>query len=430
MSEEAQPQQDTHVPDNWEDRTIDVDKEPPEADTDRDAAKRARQAANIEKLKGEGVVLISQSPSLARQKFDGYKIVAAYHDAALEYELDVPLLPEKGVALGMGQYGPWRIPMAYDEAVEFADKVKTLVVDGVKLEVASRRVMKEEAEVNENVFATGPLLKPYLKENGCWIELQFEDDEAFRAINRKDVKKALEILELRVFRGQRSQLRMPMKAGAEYKEWKAMGEDMETDKANFTVLPKGCSVEVFPWPKTLLIESDYTGRTYRVKFRIGGEKAEKLCGDWNKCHKLLVNCECKEPYRPRDSRKAAAQDRNQERKRESAEAFEHWQSTLSKSDALCKTLVTRSSGSVELGNFIEFGRCRNGFRCGFRHPGDPEKWIKIHCDRKKGESGVCDAGKHCIYFPCAGLVAARKRARGEGASGSRVAPSTQHKHHV
>ena len=367
---------------------------PPDASTAQErvaVSKEDKQRNNLEKLKKAGYVRITQSGLSPRVKIDAYRVIAAYHDAAADTDIEIALIPEEGVGLGVGQFGPWTIYMEYEIARAFADEVPLLSVEGVGLTIEARRLIDEERVEPTASFAIGPTITPYLQEKGCWLEIQIEEGLAFKTVTRVDIKRALKDMGLEVFRGARGQVKMPTEEGAEYKDWQPMGSSMETDRTNFTVLPKEGTVETFPWPPTIKVVSDHVGMSFDLKYRMGGKAAEGMHGAYGGCKGPLAQCQCpKVGGMPRGQREREAFERREEtRKRKAEDANEAFLLMLNKPQRPCPHLIG--------------GRCKSGSRCTFLHP-DREECAKIECKRPKSSlTGICDASPHCIYSPCVSM---------------------------
>ena len=357
-------------------------------------------------MKSAGLIRIRQSGSATRTKIDAYKVIAAYHDSAAETDIELPLIPDEGVGQGVGLFGPWTIYMAdYSICEAFAKEVPVMTVEGVTLEVTPLRLIEDEPQAQPMIYATGPVISPYLEEKGCWLEIQFSEGLAFKVVTKDDIKKALKKMELEVYRGARGQIKMPTEEGAEFKDWKAMGKNMETDRSNFTVIPRSGSVLDFPWPPFIKVYSDHVGMHFDLKYRMGGKAAEEIHGTYGGCKAPLSLCKCtsREPRAstPRGVlEREAFEEREAKRARTAGEAYDAWQSVLRKPDRDCP----------HLGLLSGLGRCRNGSRCSFRHP-SLETCAKIQCDRpKSARTGICDVNPRCIYSPCVAM----QRAAAEG----------------
>ena len=379
------------------------------------------------------------------------KILGAYHDKSILMDEEMPEMTEDGFGLGTGgsasTYGPWDIYMQYDLAVAFVNKYPNLEDDdGNKLEAMAYRVMPEQIPNVPSSIASGPTFRPLLVERAGWIELSLASGEEFQVIHSKDVIKALQDMNLRVYRGSRSQAKVLVEG-----EMIPLGEGARTGKLNFVVEPKTGRFENFDWPglspvtgqpRGIPVISDLTGLTYEIKYRIGGDGASGMHGEYTQCKKLAAECTspsfCAMEGRERSqklyqARKSATAEARREERGSKRTAAEERKEKVARAKA--SFLSTRLKPSEVDCDHLTIGQCHRGTKCKFRHapteaPRDGsyvKDWEDIECGvTKRLVSGKCDAYPNCIYSPCA----TNQRAERTGASSNSLVMPAQHTLHA
>ena len=65
-----------------------------------------------------------------RRAIEASDMVELYYNSALEMDYEMPAIPQAGMGLGVGKFGPWDLYMHIECASAYADTYQTLEVGG------------------------------------------------------------------------------------------------------------------------------------------------------------------------------------------------------------------------------------------------------------------------------------------------------------
>ena len=340
-------------------------------------------------------------------QIDNWRICSTYTQAAMHMDSvhAMPLI-EDGFGMHGRRNGPWTMHMFYEQALAFASAYPTVQAETeagsmCELKVTPLRIMEEEA-AQPNVFATGPVINSYLKEQGGYLVVKLEAGRQFIYTHSSDVRKALTSMGVQVFSCSRAQVKMPDEQGStEIKNWIPLGPGMITQYVSASIKPKGMPLDEFKWPALLEVETS-TGDHFNLRYKLGGELASNLHADYDGCKKKLEDCVC--PQRDDGDMRGpgSARPRSGYARPRPSEAFEKRADKRQKGlDMFYSSLASKDLPCPHFIDKAGKGRCKAGFKCKFKHTGEADSWMIIECGLPKSrETGLCTAAPHCIYNGC------------------------------